>query len=174
MGLQKWLGARPGKQNSSRIYSLDSILNKQVCRIWLHPRDQKCSILCRWPLSGWQHRKEALQGAPSEPAGWLQHSRHWIHWRPKGEGGQCQESQSQAILVTWYTKIIAKGFLRTLEGLGISHQIAAAALNAAGLLSSCSTAVRAPIVLVLLSYWVAFMCKKCYPRSTLGLIQLGS
>lgn len=126
-----------------------SISNKQFCRTWLHPRDQKRSILCRWPLSGWQHRQEALQGPPSGPAGWLQHSRHWIHWRPKGEGGQCQESQSQAILVTLLMEIPAKGFLSTFGGLGISHQIGAATLNAAQLLSDCRMAMTAPSILAL-------------------------
>ena len=102
MGYRDGVGIA-GKGNSlSRIYFLNSIPSKQVCRIWLHPRDQKCSVLCWWPLSGRQHRQEALQGPPSGPAGWLQHSWHRIHWRPKGEGGRCQEFWSQARHVAWH------------------------------------------------------------------------
>lgn len=169
MGLQRQLGARPGKQLTKNSLFFYSISFKQFCRIWLHPRDQKCSVLCRWPFSGRQHRQEALQGPPSGPTGWLQHSRHWIHWRPKGEGGQCQESQSQAVPVTWQMEMIAKGFLLTFGGLGICHQIGATTLNAARLLLDYRMAMTAPSILVsLLSCWVIFMHKKCQARPILG------
>ena len=145
MGYKDGVGIA-GKGNSlSRIYFHNSIPSKQVCRIWLHPRDQKCSVLCWWPLSGRQHRQEALQGPPSGPAGWLQHSWHRIHWRPKGEGGRCQEFWSQALHVAWQIKMIAGGFLGTDGSLGISSPSAAATLNAAGLQFNCGAAVHSRV-----------------------------
>ena len=162
-----------GQGNSlSRIYFLNSIPSKQVCGIWLHPRDQKCSVLCWWPLSGRQHRQEALQGPPSGPAGWLQHSWHRIHWRPKGEGGQCQEFWGQAHHVAWQIKMIAGGFLGTDGSLGISFPSAAATLNATGLQFNCGRAAHSPVSsLPLLSCWVVSVHERCQARSTLRPIQ---
>lgn len=145
LGLQKWFRARAQKWlKDLRLYSYPI---KQVRGIRLHPGDQKCAVLCWRPLGGGQHRQEALPGPPSGPPRWLQYSWHWIHWGPKGEDGQCHESQGQAIPVAWPTKMFAKEFLSAVGGLGISHQIVMVTLNAAGLLFGCRIAPGALHVL---------------------------